>query len=55
MTPQLKAINVKDVLGVHEPKDVLGVHEPKRSHLAGCWQASVLDRPTDPLWTPYLS
>jgi len=28
MTPQLKVINVKDVLGVHEPK---------RSHLAGCW------------------
>ena len=28
MTPQLKAINVKDVPGVHEPK---------RSHLAECW------------------
>ena len=46
MTLQLKAINVKDVLGVHRPKDVLGVHRPKdvlgvhepnRSHLAGCW------------------
>ena len=46
MTPQLKVINVKDVLGVHGPKgvlgvhgpkDVLGVHGPKRSHLTGCW------------------